>query len=70
MEYLKNQQVEFKTPDMDIVQWVWQAIMDEVDWTSKPDQIEGLAMKTINVSDVSCFTDCVGFCQRYQRRKS
>jgi len=49
-EYVKSQQNETKISEVDILQAIWAAIMADVDWTVKPEQLEALALKNIKVS--------------------
>jgi len=49
-EYVKGQQNETKISEVDLLQAIWAAIMADVDWTVKPEQLEALALKNIKVS--------------------
>lgn len=49
-EYVKAQQNETKVGEVDLLQAIWAAIMADVDWTAKPEQLEALALKNIKVS--------------------
>jgi hypothetical protein len=51
-EYVKAQQNETKIGEVDLLQAIWAAIMADVDWTAKPEQLEALALKNIKVSYV------------------
>lgn len=51
-EYVKAQQNETKIGEVDLLQAIWAAIMADVDWTAKPEQLEALALKNIKVSNV------------------
>jgi hypothetical protein len=53
VEYLKAQQSETKVAEVDMLTAVWAAIMGDVDWTAKPELLEGLALKSIKVCCVS-----------------
>lgn len=46
-EYVKAQQNETKIGEVDLLQAIWAAIMADVDWTAKPEQLEALALKNI-----------------------
>lgn len=48
-EYLRSQQSERQIPEVDMLQGIWTAIMTDLDWTAKPEQLEGLALKSIKV---------------------
>jgi hypothetical protein len=54
---LKVQQDELKLPETELVACIWQGFMATVDWSSaRPDQIEGLTLREVTVSCVSCST--------------
>jgi hypothetical protein len=54
---IQTQQEELKLPEPELVQCVWQGLMATIDWSARPDQIEGLAMREITVSwPCSCFS--------------
>jgi hypothetical protein len=50
LEYVKGQQNETKIGEVDLLQAIWAAIMADIDWTAKPEQLEALALKNIKVS--------------------
>ena len=50
LEYLKGRQSETKVGDLDMLNAIWLAIMDSVDWTAKPELLDSLVVKQANVS--------------------
>jgi hypothetical protein len=50
LEYLKARQSETKVGELDMIQAIWLAIMDSVDWTAKPELLDSLVVKQANVS--------------------
>lgn len=56
--FIKGKQEEQPLPDGELVQCIWQGLMASVDWSARPDQIEGLALRSVGVSNDhlhSCF---------------
>jgi hypothetical protein len=47
---INAQQEELKLPQPELVQCIWQGLMAIVDWSARPDQIEGLALREVTVS--------------------
>jgi len=47
---VKARQVESPLPESELVQCLYQGLMGSVDWTARPDQIEGLAVREVTVS--------------------
>jgi hypothetical protein len=47
---VQAQQEELKLPEPELVQCLWQGLMATVDWSARPDQIEGLALREVTVS--------------------
>jgi hypothetical protein len=43
---------ETPLPESELIQCIWQGLMASVDWSTRPDQIEGLALREVTVSDV------------------
>lgn len=41
---------ETPLPDSEVIQCIWQGLMSSVDWSTRPDQIEGLALREVTVS--------------------
>lgn len=48
-EYIKAQKAESKIPEVDLLQALWSAIMADVDWSAKPELLEGLALNSVKV---------------------
>ncbi|KXN90608.1 Basic leucine zipper and W2 domain-containing protein 1-A [Leucoagaricus sp. SymC.cos] len=44
---IKARQDESPIPDADLIQCIWQGCMSNVDWSARPDQIEGLALREV-----------------------
>jgi len=44
---LKARQEESPIPDNEWIQCIWQGLMSSVDWSARPDQIEGLALREV-----------------------
>ncbi|KAK7472548.1 hypothetical protein VKT23_000663 [Stygiomarasmius scandens] len=44
---IKSQQETSPIPDTELVQCIWQGLMSSVDWSARPDQIEGLALREV-----------------------
>ncbi|KDQ21514.1 hypothetical protein BOTBODRAFT_205413 [Botryobasidium botryosum FD-172 SS1] len=44
---VQAQQAEQPLPDADLVGSIWQGLMGSVDWSARPDQIEGLALREV-----------------------
>ncbi|KAF8906547.1 hypothetical protein CPB84DRAFT_1813797 [Gymnopilus junonius] len=44
---IKSRNDESPIPDTELVQCIWQGLMNSVDWSARPDQIEGLALREI-----------------------
>ena len=43
---------ETPLPESELIQCIWQGLMASVDWSTRPDQIEGLALREVTVSDL------------------
>ncbi|KAF5317156.1 hypothetical protein D9611_003902 [Ephemerocybe angulata] len=41
---------ETPLPDNEVIQCIWQGLMSSVDWSTRPDQIEGLALREVTKS--------------------
>jgi hypothetical protein len=41
---------EQQLPETELIQSIWQGLMASVDWSARPDQIEGLALREVGVS--------------------
>jgi hypothetical protein len=54
LEYLKTRQAETKVGELDMINAIWLAIMDSVDWNAKPELLDSLVVKHVNVSDHQC----------------
>lgn len=52
---LKARQEESPIPENEWIQCIWQGLMGSVDWSARPDQIEGLALREVTV-DLSIFS--------------
>jgi hypothetical protein len=46
---IKNRQDENPIPEADLIQCIWQGCMSNVDWSARPDQIEGVALREVGV---------------------
>jgi len=44
---LKAHQEESPIPENELIQCIWQGLMGSVDWSARPDQIEGLALREV-----------------------
>ncbi|KAF7321466.1 W2 domain-containing protein [Mycena kentingensis (nom. inval.)] len=44
---IKSHQEESPIPETDLVSCIWQGLMASVDWSARPDQIEGLALREV-----------------------
>ncbi|KAG5342985.1 Basic leucine zipper and W2 domain-containing protein 1-A [Termitomyces sp. T112] len=44
---IKARQEETPLPEMELVGCIWQGVMASVDWSTRPDQIEGLALREV-----------------------
>ncbi|RDB16944.1 Basic leucine zipper and W2 domain-containing protein 2 [Hypsizygus marmoreus] len=44
---IRAHQEESPLPDIELVQCIWQGLMASVDWSARPDQIEGLALREV-----------------------
>lgn len=47
---IKARQEANPIPDTELIQCIWQGLMASVDWSARPDQIEGLALREVGVS--------------------
>ncbi|KDQ57630.1 hypothetical protein JAAARDRAFT_69727 [Jaapia argillacea MUCL 33604] len=45
--FVKSQQAERALPEAELIQCIWQGLMSSIDWSTRPDQIEGLAVREI-----------------------
>lgn len=46
--FLKDSQAENPVAESDLVGYIWNGLMNTVDWGNRPDQIEGLALRYRN----------------------
>lgn len=46
---IRTRQDENPIPEADLIQCIWQGCMSNVDWSARPDQIEGLALREVGV---------------------
>ncbi|SJK97258.1 uncharacterized protein ARMOST_00509 [Armillaria ostoyae] len=44
---IKSRQEATPIPDTELIQCIWQGLMASVDWSARPDQIEGLALREV-----------------------
>ncbi|KAG6837719.1 hypothetical protein H0H93_003521 [Arthromyces matolae] len=44
---IKSHQEENPLPDVELIACIWQGLMASVDWSARPDQIEGLALREV-----------------------
>jgi hypothetical protein len=49
VEWIKGRQAESPVSEVDLVSFIWTALMENVDWSAKPDQIEGFVLRDIAV---------------------
>ncbi|TFK44693.1 hypothetical protein BDQ12DRAFT_741975 [Crucibulum laeve] len=47
---IKSRQEESPIPEAELVQCIWQGLMASVDWSARPDQIEGLALREVSLT--------------------
>ncbi len=47
VEFVKARQADVALPEVDLIQYIWTALMESVDWTVKPDQIEAFVLRDI-----------------------
>lgn len=47
VEWIKARQLELPIAEVDLVQHLWTALMESVDWSVKPDQIEAFVLRDI-----------------------
>ncbi|KAK7057189.1 hypothetical protein R3P38DRAFT_2839838 [Favolaschia claudopus] len=47
VETIKSRQEESPIPETELIQCIWQGLMASVDWSARPDQIEGLALREV-----------------------
>jgi hypothetical protein len=50
---IKTRQEESNIPESELILCIWQGLMGSVDWSARPDQIEGLALREVTVSTSS-----------------
>ena len=50
---IRSKLEEQQLPDTELIQSIWQGLMASVDWSARPDQIEGLALREVSVSHPS-----------------
>lgn len=46
---IKARQDESPIPEIELIQCIWSGLMGSVDWSARPDQIEGLALREVTV---------------------
>jgi hypothetical protein len=49
VEFIKTSQEEQPLPEEVLVACIWQGFVASIDWSARPDQIEGLAMREVTV---------------------
>lgn len=49
VEFIKSSQEEQPLPESELVACIWQGFVASIDWSARPDQIEGLAMREVTV---------------------
>jgi len=47
---IRTRQEESSIPESELILCIWQGLMGSVDWSARPDQIEGLALREVTVS--------------------
>lgn len=51
VDFIKETRETFSISDLDIVNGIWQALMNLIDWdAARPDQIESFAVRELSVS--------------------
>jgi len=50
---IRTRQEESNIPESELILCIWQGLMGSVDWSARPDQIEGLALREVTVSNSS-----------------
>ncbi|TFK53614.1 hypothetical protein OE88DRAFT_1264157 [Heliocybe sulcata] len=56
ISFIKSKQGEHPLPDTELISCIWQGITNSIDWSARPDQIEGLAVREIGVSETHVLT--------------
>jgi hypothetical protein len=54
VEDLKGQKARGDLADADLCNWIWTALMNTVDWTARPDQIDNTVVQHVTVSLPLC----------------
>jgi hypothetical protein len=49
IDFIKEQQATTALPEAELIQCIWQGIMNSIDWSARPDQIDALAVREITV---------------------
>ncbi|KAK4684057.1 hypothetical protein P7C73_g6150, partial [Tremellales sp. Uapishka_1] len=47
IDYLKTQQAENAVPEADLVEWIWLAFMQLIDWSARADQLDTLVVSEV-----------------------
>jgi hypothetical protein len=55
IEQLRAQQSDKPVPEADLCDWIWSGLMQSVDWTARPDQLDSavVAHLTVSILDTS-----------------
>lgn len=56
IETLKEKQTELSIPDTDFVTTIWPGIMAMIDWNARPDQLESIVLREVDVRTLSFFS--------------
>ncbi|PFH51471.1 hypothetical protein AMATHDRAFT_46998 [Amanita thiersii Skay4041] len=57
---IKSHQEESPIPETELIQCIWQGVMASVDWSARPDQIEGLALREVGKYAAILESFCTG----------
>jgi len=60
IEQLKVQQTENPVPEADLCDWIWQGLMQTVDWTARPDQLDAAVVAHLTARAAILETFCKG----------
>lgn len=58
MSAIQAKQEEHPLPETELMQCIWTGLINSVEWSARPDQHEGLAVKEVTVS-ISSFSSAV-----------
>lgn len=49
ISFLKDAQSENSVPEVELVGYIWTGLMTSIDWGTRPDQVEGLALRYVRL---------------------